>query len=50
VKQKLTIDLLSDRVTMLTQLDALIGLMNRPLLELMMCLRGHKHLPAELTP
>lgn len=50
VKQKLTIDLLSDRVTMLTQLDALIGLMNRPLLELMMCLRGTKHLPVEINP
>lgn len=43
--QHLTMDDLADRCDMLTELDALIGFMNRPLLELMMAVRGLKHLP-----
>jgi len=43
--QCLTVDLLADRVAMLTQLDALIALMNRPVLELMLAVRGGKHYP-----
>lgn len=45
VKQKLTIDLLTDRVNMMSQLDAVVALMNRPLLEVMLVVRGRKHLP-----
>jgi hypothetical protein len=46
VEQHLSISLLSDRVAMMSQLDALVSLMNRPLLELLLCVRGVKHLPA----
>jgi hypothetical protein len=42
-KSNLTIDLVSDRLTMLQQLSAIIYQMNRPLLELMMVVRGSKH-------
>lgn len=44
--QKLSIDLLSDRVCMMKELDAMIGLMNRPLLEIMMAVRGSKRVGA----
>ncbi len=43
--QNLSVDLLADRVAMLTQLDALIALMNRPVLELMLAVRGSKRYP-----
>lgn len=43
-KQMLSIDLLSNRVSMLTELEALVALMNRPLLELIMAVRGQKEL------
>jgi hypothetical protein len=42
--QSTTINLVSDRLNMLDQLHALINHMNRPLLELMMVVRGTKHL------
>jgi hypothetical protein len=45
-EQHLSISLLSDRVAMMSQLDALVSLMNRPLLELLLFVRGVKHLPA----
>lgn len=45
-QEDLTIDLVSDRLTMLQQLSALINQINRPLLELMMVVRGSKHFPS----
>ncbi|PWT94357.1 MAG: hypothetical protein C5B53_13340 [Candidatus Melainabacteria bacterium] len=45
VQSHLTIQLVSDRLTMLQQLSAMINQINRPLLELMMVVRGTKHLP-----
>jgi hypothetical protein len=42
-QSKLTINLVSDRLTILQQLSAVIYQMNRPLLELMMVVRGTKH-------
>ena len=47
--QHLSMDDLADRSDMLTELDALIGLMHRPLLELMMAIRGLKHLPEDVN-
>jgi hypothetical protein len=47
VQTHLTIELVSDRLTMLQQLSALINQMNRPLLELMMVVRGTKHCPVD---
>jgi hypothetical protein len=47
-KQNLTVELLSDRVSMLNELEALIARMNRPLLELMLAVRGVKHLPTAM--
>lgn len=44
-KQRLNIDLLSNRVSMLAELEALVALMNRPLLEIMMAVRGLKEIP-----
>jgi len=45
VQSHMTIELVSDRMAMLQQLSAMISQMNRPLLELMMVVRGTKHLP-----
>jgi hypothetical protein len=45
VQNRLTIQSISDRLTMLQQLSAIINQMNRPLLELMMAVRGTKHFP-----
>ena len=42
-ESRLTIELVSDRLTMLQQISAVISQMNRPLLELMMAARGLKH-------
>ncbi len=49
VQHRVSIGLLNDRANMLAELDALICLMHRPLLELMMALRGKKHLPIAAT-
>ena len=43
-ESRTTIELVSDRLTMLQQLSAVIYQMNRPLLELMMVVTGSKHL------
>ena len=48
VQKRLTLDLLSDRLNMLQQLSALISQMNRPMLELMMVVRGTKHVEASV--
>lgn len=42
VQDELTIQLISDRLSMLRTVDAMIVGMNRPLLELMMVVRGTK--------
>jgi hypothetical protein len=47
VQNRLTIQLVADRLTMLQQLSALISQMNRPLLELIMVVRGLKHFPID---
>jgi len=44
IDEKITIQTLSDRLTMLNQMSALIVRMNRPLLELSMLLHGQKQL------
>ncbi len=41
--QRLSTEIISDRLNMITHLDAVVGLMNRPLLEIMMVVRGTKH-------
>ena len=43
-QNNLTIAVLESRLTMLDQLDVAVRMINRPLLELMMVLRGGKHL------
>jgi hypothetical protein len=50
VQHHLTIELVSDRFTMLQQLNALVAQMNRPLLELIMIVRGTKHFPVNNSP
>jgi len=42
VRSRLTLQLISDRLAMLRQVSAMIAMMNRPLLELMMVVRGEK--------
>jgi hypothetical protein len=44
----LTIQLVADRLTMLQQLSALVTFINRPLLELIMVVRGAKHFPVNI--
>lgn len=49
VQIQLTIELVADRLTMLQQLSAVINQINRPLLELMMVVRGLKHFSTNLN-
>ena len=42
VQSRLSLQLISDRLAMLRQVSSLVGMMNRPLLELMMAVRGEK--------
>jgi len=43
VRSHLTLQLISDRLAMLQQLSAMVAMMKRPLLELMMIVRGEKN-------